>query len=49
MLQHEKTIDLSIQNAMLKDILSTIEKRSDYVFIYNANVFQLGFKEKHFG
>lgn len=35
----KKTIDLSIQNEMLKDILSTIEKKSDYIFIYNANVF----------
>jgi len=33
--QPEKTIDLSLRNATLKEFLSAIEKQTDYTFMYN--------------
>lgn len=35
----QKTIDLKLENVTLKDILNNIEKKSNYIFIYNSSVF----------
>jgi len=38
-------ITLKVENSSLKDILNTIEKKSNFIFIYNANIFNSNYKK----
>ena len=38
-------IDLRIENSSLKEILNSIEKKSNFIFIYNSNIFNLNLKK----
>ena len=38
-------IDLRIENSSLKEILNTIEKKSNFIFIYNSSIFNLNLKK----
>jgi TonB-linked SusC/RagA family outer membrane protein len=38
-------INLKVDNISLKEVLSTIEKNSDYIFIYNGNIFNSNLKK----